>query len=68
MIDKNKTRVTVSILKEQERELDSYCQKNNLTKSAAIALALSTLFYTGYKTGDIIGQMILDKTTYTEEE
>lgn len=71
MIDKNKTRVTVSILKDQDRELDKYCKENNITKSAAIAIALSTLFYAGIKAGDIIGQMIIDKNTYktyTEED
>lgn len=68
MIDKNKTRVTVSILKDQDKELDKYCKTNNLTKSAAIAMALSALFYSGYKAGDIIGQMILNKTTYDPEE
>lgn len=68
MIDKNKTRVTVSILKDQDEELDRYCKKNNMTKSAAMALALSTLFYAGYKAGDLIGQMIIDKTTYTHDK
>lgn len=68
MIAKDKDRVTVTIPKEQMNQLEKYCKDNNMNKSAAIAIALSTLFYAGYKAGDAIGQMIINKTTYKTED
>lgn len=63
MIPDDKTRIVTTITKEQEKELCAYCKKNNLTKSAAVSIALATLFACGYKMGDIIGQMIFDDNT-----
>lgn len=66
MISDDKTRIVTTITKEQEKELCSYCKKNNITKSAAVSIALATLFACGYKMGDIIGQMIFDDNTDKE--
>lgn len=68
MIAEDKDRVIVTIPKEQKKQLEKYCKDNNINKSAAVAIALSTLFYAGYKAGDAIGQMIIDKTTYKKED
>lgn len=62
MIPEDKERVIATIPKDQKKQLEDYCKKNNMNKSAAIATALAMLFYTGYKAGDLIGQMYLDKT------
>lgn len=60
MIPDNKTRVIVTIPKDQEKELEDYCSVNNMTKSAVLSLALSVLFASGYKVGDLIGRFISD--------
>ena len=68
MIPDDKTRIVTTITKEQEKELCAYCKKNNITKSAAVSIALGALFACGYKVGDIIGQMIFDENAYKDNK
>lgn len=60
MISENNERFTATISKEQGKQLVKYCQRNKLTKSAVVSLALATLFASGLRAGDVIGQMFID--------
>lgn len=68
MIPDDKKRIITTIPKDQEKQLRDYCKANNVTKSAAVSLALATLFAAGYKVGDLIGQMMLDRDTFKPGE
>lgn len=65
MIPDDKTRVIVTLPKDQECKLREYCSTNNLTKSAALSIALGVLFASGYKLGDVIGQMVFDSNKFS---
>lgn len=67
MIPDDKERVIVTILKDDKEKLNAFCKSNNLTKSGAISIALSVLFASGYKIGDIIGQMVFDERKLKDE-
>lgn len=58
MIKDSNTRVTFTTSKDTERKLKEYCEKNGITKSAAIGIALGVLFGTGMTIGDIIGEKL----------
>lgn len=60
MISKDNERFTATISKKQGEQLVKYCRRNNLTKSAVVSLALATLFASGLRAGDVIGQMFID--------
>lgn len=67
MIPDDKERIIVTIPKDDKDKLNSFCKSNNLTKSAAVSIALSVLFASGYKIGDIIGQMVFDERKLKDE-